>query len=224
MIRCDRLRVERGGVAILDDVTVEVAARRIAVVGANGSGKSTLARVLTGLVRPDAGTVTVHGVDVCDTRRLRPLVGLLLADPDAQILLPTPEEDIDLSLRRSGLSRRERATRVDEALTRFGLAELRDRPAYALSGGQKQLAALAATLVRRPAVVIADEPTTMLDLRNARRVGDALIESLEAQLVVVTHDLALAERCDVALHIDRGRLVDVGHPADVIAGYRSAAA
>jgi len=92
-------------------------------------------------------------------------------------------------------------------------------PASALSGGQKQLLALASVLITDPEVIVADEPTTLLDLRNARRIADLLL-SQDAQVVVVTHDLELAARCDVALLFANGRLVATGEPRDVIGAYR----
>src|SRR6185312_15782946 len=107
-------------------------------------------------------------------------------DPDAQIVMPTVAEDVAFSLRRSGLDRAARAARVDAVLERFRLAEHADHPAHLLSGGQKQLLALAAVLVTEPAVLVCDEPTTLLDARNARRVAQ-LLAGLEQQVVLVTH-------------------------------------
>ncbi|GAB3406960.1 ABC transporter ATP-binding protein [Schumannella luteola] len=218
----DSLDVDLGGTVVLADVTVRLDQRRIAVIGANGSGKSTFARVLGGLVTPTRGSVAVHGIDVARQQKaLRRAVGIVFTNPDAQILMPTVAEDVAFSLRGSGLTRDEIADRVAAALDVYGLTALAEAPAHQLSGGQKQLLALAAVLVRRPALVIADEPTTLLDLGNARRVGGILIDALEAQLVVVTHDLEVAARCDVALRFAEGRLVDAGEPAALIADYRA---
>jgi len=147
-------------------------------------------------------------------------VGFVFTNPDAQILMPTVAEDVRLSLRGSGLARAEVDARVDAVLRQHGLGDHADAPAYSLSGGQKQLLALASVLVREPRLVIADEPTTLLDLGNARRIGRMLIDDLDAQLVLLTHDLELAERCDVALRFHEGRLVEVGQPADVVRAYR----
>ncbi|PZQ91614.1 MAG: ABC transporter ATP-binding protein [Leifsonia xyli] len=220
-IAVDGLAVELDGRLVLDDVTVRLDQHRIAVVGANGSGKSTFARVLDGLVTPSRGTVTVHGFDVVrQLRSVRAQVGFVFTNPDAQILMPTVAEDVRLSLRGSGLDRAAVDARVASVLAAYGLADLADAPAYSLSGGQKQLLALAAVLVRGPRLVIADEPTTLLDLGNARRIGELLIDELDAQVMIVTHDLELAARCDVALRFHEGRLVEVGEPADVVARYR----
>jgi biotin transport system ATP-binding protein len=217
----DGVSVELDGRLVLEDVSVRLDQRRIAVVGANGSGKSTFARVLDGLVAPSRGTVSVHGLDVArQLKAVRARVGFVFTNPDAQILMPTVAEDVRLSLRGSGLDRAAIEARVASVLAAYGLADHADAPAYSLSGGQKQLLALAAVLVREPGLVIADEPTTLLDLGNARRIGELLVEDLDAQVVIVTHDLELAARCDVALRFHEGRLVEVGEPAEVVSRYR----
>jgi len=221
-IELEHVTVELDGRLILDDVTVRLEQRRIAVIGANGSGKSTFARLLDGLVAPTRGSVRVHGLDVVrELKRVRREVGFVFTNPDAQILMPTVAEDVALSLRGSGLDRAQIAERITAVLEQYGLAAHAEAPAYSLSGGQKQLLALASVLVRKPKLVIADEPTTLLDLGNARRIGRLLVDELAAQLVVVTHDLELAERCDIALQFRDGRLVEVGEPAEVVRSYRS---
>jgi len=218
-VSLDRVTVQRDDRVILRDISVDLTARRIAVIGANGSGKSTFARLLNGLVLPTAGRVRVHGLDTRrDTSALRRRVGFVFTDPQSQILMPTPEEDIALSLR--GLPRADVERRVVEALAEHGLADHARVPASELSGGQKQLLALASVLITEPALIVADEPTTLLDLRNARRIADLLL-STSAQIIVVTHDLELAARCDDALLFDDGALAASGAPDDVIARYRS---
>jgi biotin transport system ATP-binding protein len=203
---------------VLDHVDLELTAARIAVIGANGSGKSTFARLLNGLILPTAGTVTVHGLDTTrQTAAVRRQVGFVFTDPDAQILMPTPAEDLALSLR--GRPRDEIAARVRNALAQHGLTDHADVAAAVLSGGQKQMLALASVLITEPRLLVADEPTTLLDLRNARRVGDLLCTQ-PAQLVVVTHDLELAARCDTAVLFADGRVGAVGDPGAVIDEYR----
>jgi biotin transport system ATP-binding protein len=206
----------------LGDVTASLAQPRIAVIGANGSGKSTFARTLNGLVAPSEGTIEVAGVDVVrDKKSARSAVGFLFSNPDAQILLPTPLEDVELSLKAAGVPRGERTARALAELEKSGLAAHAHQPAYSLSGGQKQLLALAAVLVRRPRVLVADEPTTLLDLGNTRMIGELLMGGIAEQVVIVTHDLELAARCDVALRFDTGRLAQIGEPAEVIETYRA---
>ena len=219
----DGAAVDFGGVAALADVSVRLDEQRIAVIGSNGSGKSTFARLLNALTRPTAGTVRVHGLDtVRQQKELRRRVGFVFSNPDAQIIMPTVAEDVAYSLRGSGLGKPERAAKVEDALQQFGLAELRDAPAHLLSGGQKQLLSLCAVLVSGPSLVVADEPTALLDAVNSRRMERFLLDEMEQQLVLVTHDLRLAARCDVALRFEGGALVDRGEPSEVIARYEEA--
>ncbi len=221
MIQTHGLGVTATDVRILRDVSLTLPASRIAVIGENGSGKSTFARVLCGLIAPTTGSARVADVNVSDLRRLRPLVGMVFQNPDAQLLMPTPAEDVALSLRADKAGRRECAARTAEALSSVGLCDLADVASTTLSGGQKQLLALASALVRRPRVLIADEPTTLLDLPNARRVADLLVEAPCEQVVIVTHDLELARRCDVAVRFHAGAVVEAGEPEHVIASYRA---
>lgn len=199
-----------GIVTLLHPTTCTLTERRIAVVGANGSGKSTLARLLNGLVRPSAGTVRVDGLDtVAQGAQVRRRVGFCFTDPDAQLVMPTPLEDVALSLRRLDLTPDERAGRARAVLERFGLADRAEVPVHALSGGQKQLLALAGVLATEPRVLVCDEPTTLLDL-HWKRVVDDLLDGLEQQVVQVTHDLAAAARADRVLVVDGGRVVHDG--------------
>jgi biotin transport system ATP-binding protein len=214
--------VELDGRPVLAEVELSLTAARIAVIGANGSGKSTFARLLNGLIEPTTGSVSVLGLDsVRDRTALRRRVGFVFTNPDAQILMPTPAEDLALSLR--GRDRREVDRLVAETLAGHGLADHADVPASALSGGQKQMLALASVLITEPELIVADEPTTLLDLRNARRIGDLLLEQ-GAQVVLVTHDLELAGRCETAVLFEDGRVADVGEPAELIRTYRRMAA
>jgi biotin transport system ATP-binding protein len=210
-----------GDRTVLDGVTVELAEHRVGVVGANGSGKSTFARLLNGLVLPTRGRVRVDGRD---TRRegaaVRRRVGFVFTDPDAQIVMPTVAEDVAFSLRRSGLGRDAVRERVLEVLGRFDLAGHADHPAHLLSGGQKQLLALSAVLVTEPEVLVCDEPTTLLDARNARRVA-GLLAQLPQRVVLVTHQLDQLEGFDRVLVFDEGRLVADGPPSAAVGTYRS---
>jgi biotin transport system ATP-binding protein len=217
-----RLPTADGDVEVLRRTTLTLTEGRIALVGANGSGKSTLARLLNGLVTATTGRVVVDGLDVAeDGAAVRRRVGFCFTDPAAQLVMPTVAEDVALSLRRL-VPKPERRAAALAVLERYGLAELADRSVHTLSGGQRQLLALAGVLATDPEVVVADEPTTLLDLRNTREIGDLLL-SLRQQLVLVTHDLDLALRCDRALLVEDGRVVADGEPAAVVADYRSRA-
>jgi biotin transport system ATP-binding protein len=209
------------GEAVLHDVSLRLNERRIGVVGANGSGKSTLARMVNGLVAPTAGHVSVDGLDVArNGREVRRKVGFVFTNPDNQIVMPTVREDVAFSLRRLRLSAADVAERVDRALDRFGLTELADRPAHRLSGGQKQLLALAAVLVIEPSVVVADEPTTLLDARNSALVERHFAE-LDEQLIVVTHRLESVESFDRVLVVEGGRIVADDSPTAALDAYRA---
>jgi len=206
---------------VLTDLTVTLHEQRVGVVGANGSGKSTLARLLNGLVLPTSGEVLVDGLSTAtELRAVRRRVGFVFQDPDAQIVHPTVAEDVAYGLQNQGVPPAERATRVAEALVRFGLDGHADHPAHLLSGGQKQLLAIAGVVVMRPHRIVFDEPTTLLDLLNTRRIAD-LITSLDERVVVVTHDLDLLTDFDRVLVVDRGRIAADDAPAPALAAYRA---
>ena len=201
---------------VLRGIDLELTEHRIGLVGANGSGKSTLARTLNGLVRPTRGRVVVDGLDAArQGGAVRRRVGFVFSDPEAQIVMPTVAEDVAFSLRRRDLSPTQRAERVREVLTRFDLADHADHPAHLLSSGQKQLLALAAVLVTEPAVLVADEPTTLLDRRNARMIT-GLLASLDQQVVLATHHLDLLTDWDRVIVIDEGRVVADGPPVEAL--------
>ncbi|MGZ4493897.1 MAG: energy-coupling factor ABC transporter ATP-binding protein [Nocardioides sp.] len=209
-----------GSRVVLDDVTVRLEERRVGVVGANGSGKSTFARMVNGLVLPTRGSVRVDGLDTRrEGREVRRKVGFCFTDPDAQIVMPTVAEDVAFGLRRRKLPKDVVAARVSAALTAYGLDGHADHPAHLLSGGQKQLLALASVLVTEPDVLVMDEPTTLLDLRNATRIAQVVAE-LPQQVLLVTHHLDLLDGFDRVLVFDGGRLVCDDVPAAAVRHYR----
>jgi biotin transport system ATP-binding protein len=204
---------------VLADVSVTLTERRVGVIGANGSGKSTFARLLNGLVLPSEGTVTVDGLDTrTQGREVRRRVGFVFQDPDAQIVHPTVEEDLGFGPHNQGIPAEETARRVEDVLVRYGLAEHRDHPAHLLSGGQKQLLAIAGVLVMEPQRIVFDEPTTLLDLANTRRVSQ-VIDELEQDVVVVTHHLDLLDGFERVLVFEDGRVVADGSPGETVPWY-----
>jgi len=205
---------------VLRDVSVTLTEHRIGVIGANGSGKSTFARLINGLLLPTEGEVTVDDLSTrSHGRQVRRRIGFCFTDPDAQIVMPTVQEDVAFSLRPMKLPKQEVAARVTVVLERFGLSELADRPAHLLSGGQKQLLALASVLITEPSVIVMDEPTTLLDLRNSRMIGE-VVRSLDTQVILLTHHLELLEDFDRVLVFDDGRVVCDDVPAAAIDLYR----
>ena len=231
---------EGGHRRILKDVSLQFTAKRTAVLGLNGSGKSTLLGLFNGLTHPDEGIVRVNGVDTLEAPSRNSKgsgahgnsqgafegVGMLFAQPEAQLIMPTVAEDIDLSLRRaaavegSSLSGEQRRERIRELLRERGLERLEDQSVFTLSGGEKQLVALTSVLAARPQILLLDEPTTLLDLRNRARLLKHL-ESLDQMLVLSTHDLNLAAGCDEAVIIHDGRLLAQGDAAQLVQQYRT---
>ncbi|WP_017595657.1 energy-coupling factor ABC transporter ATP-binding protein [Nocardiopsis potens] len=205
------------GRTVLRDVTLDLAEHRIGLIGANGSGKSTLARTLNGLVVPDSGSVLLDGLD---TRRhakeIRRRVGFVFSDAATQILMPTVAEDVALGIRGARGGDAER--RVEEILRRHGLADHRDHPAHLLSGGQKQMLALASVLVTEPEILVCDEPTTLLDLHNTK-VVERTLRALPQQVVLLTHQLDTLAGFDRVLVMDGGRIVFDGAPEPAAAHY-----
>lgn len=206
---------------VLRSVSATLTERRIAVIGANGSGKSTFARLLNGLVIPDEGTVSVNGVSTArDASAVRRQVGFVFTDPDAQIVMPTVAEDVAFGLRRRKLGNDKVSALVADALGAVGLGDHADHPAHLLSGGQKQLLAITSVLVTEPQILVCDEPSTLLDLPNTRRVL-AMIDALPQQVIMVTHDLDAVSGYDRVLVFHDGRLAADDAPGPAVTYYRS---
>lgn len=221
-IHLSSVSVRLGDVDVLHDVSLDVDARTIAVIGENGSGKSTFARLLGGLVAHSSGDLRILGMDPTkQAAELRRRIALVFSNPDSQIVMPTVAEDVAFSLRAERLRPDDLRERVAVELERFGLTALAEHASHDLSGGQKQLLALCGAFVRRPELVIADEPTEYLDARNARRVAHHLFEDAGHRLVLVTHDLELAARCDTAVLFAGGTVAAVGEPAAILAQYEA---
>lgn len=184
---------------LLDNISATLDAGTTAIIGENGSGKSTLAKVLAGLL-DYTGSAKINDIEIATGRKqLATRVGMIIANAAAQVIMPTVAEDIALSLRH--LPKAQRQTRLETVLAEHDLVEFADRPALSLSSGQLQRLALASVLATNPDVLIADEPTTMLDARYAKLVADQLFAASDRQLVLITHDLDLASRCDDILWI-----------------------
>lgn len=219
LIEFDQVGVTLQERQVLHDITLSLRERRIGVVGPNGSGKSTLARLCNGLVLPDPGRVCVDGLDTrSSARAVRRKVGFVFQNPDNQIVFPVVNEDLAFGLKNQGLARDESARRVTAQLEAFGIGHLAPRASHLLSGGEKQLVAMASVLVMRPELVVFDEPTTLLDLRNRNRIR-AAIAALEPAAIVVTHDLALLEDFDRVLVVLDGRIACDARPAEALAWY-----
>lgn len=215
----DSAAVSYEGTPVLEPLSLTLREQRIGVIGANGGGKSTLIRMINGLGEPSSGRVLVDGLDVAaNGRQVRKKVGFVFSDAENQIVMPTVREDIAFSLRRHKIPRAEKQRRVEEMMDRFHLTAHADQSPHTLSGGQKQLLALAAVLIIEPEVVIADEPTTLLDLRNRMLIRE-VFRTLPQQLIVVSHDLDFLSDFNRVICIDNHRIAADGDPSNVIPHY-----
>jgi biotin transport system ATP-binding protein len=220
MIELQNVSLSFGERSVLKNISLTLTERRIAIIGANGSGKSTLARLLNGLALPSGGDVLVDGLNTRKKgREVRRKVGFVFQNPDNQIVMPVVEEDLAFGMKNCGFSAAEIAAKTDEILARYDLSALREHPAHLLSGGQKQLIAISGVLVMNPDIVVMDEPTTLLDLRNKRRISRA-VAALPQTVIMVTHDLDLIADYDRVITIDEGRVFADGPPAEVIPAYQ----
>jgi energy-coupling factor transport system ATP-binding protein len=216
---------QRGGggqIVALRDVNLTIERGEfVALIGPNGSGKSTLARHLNALLLPTVGAVWVDGLRTSDPHNVwavRQRVGMVFQNPDNQIVATTVEEDVAFGPENMGIPAGEIRRRVDDALTTVGLSDYRQYPPQMLSGGQKQLVALAGVLAARPSCIVFDEPTSMLDPVGRRQVLDT-IRRLNVEegitVLLITHSMSEAASAQRVLVMEAGRVVMDGPPAAV---------
>ncbi|MEW8976842.1 MAG: energy-coupling factor transporter ATPase [Symbiobacterium sp.] len=193
----------------------------LAVLGMNGSGKSTLARHLNALLLPRTGRVLVDGLDTREEHNLWPVrdrVGMVFQNPDNQIVAAVVEEDVAFGPENQGLPPEEIRVRVAEALAAVGMTAHRLRPPHLLSGGQKQRVAIAGALALRPACLVLDEPTAMLDPSGRTEVLEVvrrLNRELGMAVVWITHFMEEAAVADRVIVMARGKVQMVGTPREV---------
>ena len=212
--------VSFAGRPALHPLSLRLCERRIGIIGLNGSGKTTFARLINGLLHPTAGQVTVAGLDtVKDEAAVRGRAGFIFQNPQHQMILPVLSEDIAFGLKNRGLSKAEISARTEAVLERFRITHLAGRRIHELSGGETQLAAIASVLVTGPDVLILDEPTNQLDLKN-RRLIEETIAGLPEQAIVITHDLPLLDGFDRVLLFHEGRLEADASPSEAVRAYR----
>jgi biotin transport system ATP-binding protein len=207
------------GRAILSSLTARLDAPRIGIVGQNGSGKSTLARMLTGLVTPTTGRVTLAGIDPAKDRKAAiGQIGLLFQNPDHQILFPTVTEELEFGLRQLGQGRAQAATGAAAILARFGRGHWAKLPVHTLSQGQRHLLCLLAVLAMEPAVLVLDEPFSGLDIPTQRQLT-RILASLPQRVVTITHDPQMLTGYDRVLWLDAGRIRAEGPSAPILAAF-----
>lgn len=221
LIEFKNIFVEREGRLILGDLSLSLSERRIGIMGPNGSGKSTFIRLINGLLLPKTGQICVDGLDTrLEVEKIRRKVGFVFQNPDNQIVFPIVSEDIEFGLKRRIPEPKMRHQRMLEALDQLSVLHLQDRSIHTLSGGERQLVALAGVLATTPEILVFDEPTTQLDLRLRNRFEQHL-SALPQPALIVSHDLELMRTMDRVLVIVEGRLAFDGVPADATAWYRT---
>ncbi len=222
-IRFENAGVDYGKRTALFPLSLTLQERRIGVIGLNGSGKTTFARLINGLVKPTSGRVVVDGLDtVGDAAKVLGKVGYIFQSPQNQIILPVVRDDIAFGLKARGYDKAQIETAVEGILDRFGVSHLGARRAHELSGGELQMAALCSVLVTGPDILILDEPTNQLDLKN-RALVQKTMATLPENVIVISHDLPLLEDFDRVLLFDQGRLVADAPAEEAIARYREIA-
>ncbi|WP_035987753.1 energy-coupling factor ABC transporter ATP-binding protein [Leptolyngbya sp. KIOST-1] len=201
---------------VLDQVSLTVqAGERVGIIGHNGCGKTTLFMLLCGVLTPAAGEIDLFG-EPLKPGQFRPDVGLLFQDPDDQLFSISVRDDLAFGPQNMGLPPAEVAARVAQAADLAGITPLLDRPPHHLSGGEKQMVAIAGLLAMTPQILLCDEPTASLDLRTRRRLIHFLQSSTET-LLISSHDLEFVlEVCDRVVLIDDGRIVADGCPRAIM--------
>ena len=190
----------------------------LALVGPNASGKSTLAWMMNALLLPDKGYCTVDGIDTSkNPAHARRKVAMVFQNPEDQIVSRNVRDDVAFGPKNLGLPPAEVNRRVKLALEALGLEEYADRNPHTLSGGQKQLMAIAGALAMEPSYIVLDEPTALLDGTGARAVRNAA-EALKRRgkgIIWITHDAEEALAADVISVLKDGRVLASGAPGEI---------
>ncbi|WP_322890077.1 MULTISPECIES: ABC transporter ATP-binding protein [unclassified Yoonia] len=204
------------GDRVLQDVSLQIAqGERVGLIGPNGAGKTTLMLCLTGVIRASAGEVQMDG-DPVTPGGFHPGIGFVFQQAEDQLFSPSVAEDVAFGARNLGLSGDMLGAAVAAALDRVGIAALADRPVHHLSGGEKRLACLAGVLVMSPRLLLLDEPSAALDLRNRRRLI-GLLRGMDQAMLIASHDLEMVlELCHRVILIDGGRIVADGAARDIL--------
>lgn len=193
----------------------------VCVLGANGSGKSTFSKLINALLLPDAGTVTVKGMDTKDTEctfLIRSTAGTVFQNPDDQLVASLVENDVAFGPENLGIENPELRQRVERALAQVGLVNYGKRETTALSGGQKQRVAIAGVLAMEPEILILDEASAMLDPRGRRGLMRVCKElhSAGMTIVMITHFMEEAAEADRIIVLENGSVVADGAPEEVL--------
>ncbi len=198
------------GQRILSNVSLDVdIGERVALIGPNGAGKTTLFLLLCGILAPTDGTITVKDKKV-KHNQFNQAISYLFQSPDDQLFSSTVIDDVTFGPLNSGLTQKAAFDQAEVALASVNCQSLRDKPPHNLSGGEKRMVALATLLAMQPEIMLLDEPTSNLDMKN-RRAIITLLCSLKKTLLISSHDLEfLLETCSRAIILDQGTIVADG--------------
>lgn len=227
-VRLAHVTLRYGDSVALDDVTLEVCrGERVCVLGANGSGKSTLASVICGLLAPDEGDVELAGHAVCTGgvpdlaayRDARRQLGLVFQNPDDQIVTSVVADDVAFGPENLGVPRAQISARVARELRRVAMEKYAHADPSRLSGGQRQRVCIAGALAMEPAVLVLDEPSSLLDVRGRAAIMRVMgrLAAAGATLVHVTHFMDEALAADRVVVMQHGHVALEGTPGEVFA-------
>jgi len=231
LFEVDRLTYRYERISALDDLTLAIPeGSRVALLGANGSGKSTLLRLLDGLHFSHAGTVRFRGDALTEDRfaddtfayAFRRQVGLVFQNPDVQLFNPTVFDEVAFAPLQMQWSKEMVLSRVEATLELMGIAHLRERAPYRLSGGEKKRVALASVIVLDPDVLLLDEPTATLDPRSQSQVVDLIQEwkGSSKTVITATHQLEIVEDiADRVFVLQEGRVASSGMPTEILSNH-----
>ena len=203
------------------DITFHVKRREwLSIVGHNGSGKSTTVRLIDGLLEAESGEIVIDGKRLTEENvwNIRRQIGMVFQNPDNQFVGATVEDDVAFGLENQGLSRQEMKKRVEEALALVGMLDFKKREPARLSGGQKQRVAIAGVVALRPAILILDEATSMLDPEGRRELIEtvkAIRKDYDMTVISITHDLEEVAMSDRVLVMKKGEIESTSSPREL---------
>ena len=192
----------------------------LSIVGHNGSGKSTTVRLIDGLLEAESGEIVIDGQRLTEENvwNIRRQIGMVFQNPDNQFVGATVEDDVAFGLENQGLSRQEMKKRVEEALDLVGMLDFKKREPARLSGGQKQRVAIAGVVALRPAILILDEATSMLDPEGRRELIEtvkAIRKDYDMTVISITHDLEEVAMSDRVLVMKKGEIESTSSPREL---------